>query len=411
MKENIISFTIRQIRHIRKGGLPTLWILLRRLLLTVLAIPVVIVTRMLRPVVLIRFGELWSDRIGHFAVNTEVYLCKRDIGIEKNQKTWDIFCHRPKICNRQLKKMWDRTLHVSWIAVGGYTLNRVLPGGEKHLIFLMDEIDGHRLLARAPIHLSFTNEEERSGEIGLRNMEVPKDTPFVCFHARDSMYLDAVYSKRDWGYHNYRDSNIRNYIPAMEELVRRGYYAFRMGAAVKNALNPANPRIIDYATKYRTDFFDIYLLAKCQFFVNGNNGTYGIPFIFRRPIVIVNYIPLKYANTALTAKDLIIPKKLWLREEHRFLSFREILESEVKKFFLTEQYERYDIEVIENAPEEITDVVLEMDERLKGTWKMTEEDEELQQRFWSLFSPSELNQGFRSRIGAEFLRQNRELLE
>ena len=52
-----------------------------------------------------------------------------------------------------------------------------------------------------------------------------------------------------------------------------------------------------------------------------------------------------------------------------------------------------------------------MDERLKGTWQTTEEDEELQQRFWSLFKPSELNQVFLSRIGAEFLRQNRELLD
>lgn len=52
-----------------------------------------------------------------------------------------------------------------------------------------------------------------------------------------------------------------------------------------------------------------------------------------------------------------------------------------------------------------------MDERLKGMWQTTEEDEELQRRFWSLFKPSELNRVFRSRIGAEFLRQNRELLD
>lgn len=56
-------------------------------------------------------------------------------------------------------------------------------------------------------------------------------------------------------------------------------------------------------------------------------------------------------------------------------------------------------------------ISVEMDERLKGTWQTTEEDEELQRRFWSLFKPSELNRVFRSRIGAEFLRQNRELLD
>lgn len=53
---------------------------------------------------------------------------------------------------------------------------------------------------------------------------------------------------------------------------------------------------------------------------------------------------------------------------------------------------------------------MEMDERLNGAWRTTDQDEELQKRFWSLFPTSELNGVFLSRIGTEFLRQNRELL-
>ena len=52
-----------------------------------------------------------------------------------------------------------------------------------------------------------------------------------------------------------------------------------------------------------------------------------------------------------------------------------------------------------------------MDERLKGTWQTTEEDEELQQRFWSLFRKSELHGVIKARIGGDFLRQNKDLLE
>ena len=55
-------------------------------------------------------------------------------------------------------------------------------------------------------------------------------------------------------------------------------------------------------------------------------------------------------------------------------------------------------------------LAIEMDERLKGTWQATKEDEELQTEFWSLFKPSEFNKVFVSRIGADFLRRNRELL-
>ncbi len=59
----------------------------------------------------------------------------------------------------------------------------------------------------------------------------------------------------------------------------------------------------------------------------------------------------------------------------------------------------------------INQVTIEMDERLKGTWQTTEEDEALQQRFWSLFKSSDWHGVIRSRIGRDFLRQNKELLE
>ena len=67
------------------------------------------------------------------------------------------------------------------------------------------------------------------------------------------------------------------------------------------------------------------------------------------------------------------------------------------------------LELEENTPEEIHAVTIEMDERLKGTWQTTEEDEKLQQRFWDLFGPDKLKSSD-LRIGTEFLRQNRELL-
>ena len=68
------------------------------------------------------------------------------------------------------------------------------------------------------------------------------------------------------------------------------------------------------------------------------------------------------------------------------------------------------LEVIENTPDEIRAVSIEMDERLNGTWETTEEDEELQQKFWTLFGPNKLKSPD-LRIGAEFLHRHRELLK
>ena len=68
-------------------------------------------------------------------------------------------------------------------------------------------------------------------------------------------------------------------------------------------------------------------------------------------------------------------------------------------------------ELLRDKRKEILALAVEMEERLKGTWQTTPEDEELQRRFWSLFNHSPLHGTLMSHIGAEFLRNNRELLE
>jgi hypothetical protein len=71
-------------------------------------------------------------------------------------------------------------------------------------------------------------------------------------------------------------------------------------------------------------------------------------------------------------------------------------------------YEEKGIELIESTPEEIAAVGLEMDERLKGSWQTTIEDEELQRQFWEMFPKGKYHGEIYSYIGAHFLRQHNE---
>ena len=412
-----IAFIRDHANQIKRGGWPVLIRKLRKLLVMLLflplTLPAVLIVRALRPLVLIRLGPLKSEVIGVFAGATEMYLCWRDAGLD-NPKTFDIFYHNRQPCNQQLKKMWDRRLHVSRLAGPVDTLNRTLPGSKKHVItwpeYGVRDIDG--LMLRTPVHLSFTPEEESLGREELRAMGIPEGAPFVCFYSHDSAYKEAVYPDRDLRPYDYRDSSIHNHVPAAEEMTRRGYYAIRMGAIVKELLQTTNPMIIDYATNYRSDFMDIYLCAKCYFSIGDQCGFCLVPPIFRRPVATVNVIPVEGTHT-WDPHNVFIPKKLWLGEESRFLTFCEIFDRGVNAFYTTAQYEQIGIEPVENTAEEITALAVEMDERLKGTWQTTEEDEELQRRFWSLFRPSIKEQHgiIQSHIGAEFLRRNKELLD
>ena len=424
------TFIKRHLVQIQQGGLPIVFIkmklALQRILkypLYILTIPVVLVLRIIRPWLLVRLGLCKSGRIGHFAANTELYLCERDAGINvPRQRYLDVFYMTWVISNQQLATMWKRVLALNiwpyWILLPVIWANRLIPGGSVHEIGTntQNDRDVHNLLDRFPPHLEFTLEEETRGEAGLREMGIPEGARFVCLIVRDSAYMDIHQPGVDWRYHNYRNSDIQNYVLAAEELAGRGYFVIRMGAKVCEAMKTAHPRVIDYATNgMRSDFMDIYLGAKCEFCISVGVGFDAVPQIFRRPIVYVNMVPLGLLAT-FSRQFIGITKHHYLKAEDRYLHLSEIFNYGVG--YTPPGYESKGIELIENTPEEIRDVVLEMAERLNGTWQPQADDETLQRRFWKIFPTDAmagngrpLHDEIRSRFGAHFLRNNRAWLK
>jgi len=364
-----------------------------------------------------------SPRIGHFAVNTEIYLCEQDAGINVPQQRYiDLFVMSKPICNSQLATMWKRVLHIwpSWILFPAMRVNRLVPGGAVHEVGnnAYGALDLLNLLDQFPHHLKFTAEEEAKGRAGLQAIGIPPDAFFVCLIVRDSAYLDS-HQIGDWSCHNYRDCDIQNYVLAAEELANRGYFVIRMGVKVHQSMNTAHPKIIDYATNgMRSDFMDIYLGEKCKFCISTGTGWDAIPNIFRRPIVYVNLAPLGYMATFST-RFITIAKTHVLREQEKILTLREIFSHGVGFSQSTSDYDSKGVDLIENTPEEIRDVVIEMAERLSGTWQHKEDDEYLQRRFWEVFPTKAtsvhdgrpLHGHIHARFGANFLRNNREWLQ
>jgi len=390
-----------------------------KLFLGIPAFPVVLVIRLIRPWYLVRWNYLISSRIGHFAANTELYLCEQNAGINvPKQRHMDLFYMDWPTCNQQLAIMWQRILHIwpSWILAPVIRINRLIPRGEIHVIgnVMHGERDVHNLLERFPVRLKFTHEEEVRGKDLLGAMGIPPDSPFVCLIVRDSAYLEDRFPSRDWNYHGYRDSDIKNYVLAAEALADRGYFVIRVGAKVRGAMETVHPRIVDYATNgMRNEFMDMYLCAKCDFCISTGLGLDAICEIFRRPIVYVNLVPLGKCNTH--GKEVIsITKKHISRQTGRTLTMGDIFSHGVGFSMHTSDYEAKSIELIENTPEEIRDVVIEMADRLNGTWQAYQDDEVLQRRFWEIFPTGAVNADgspihglIRSRFGASFLRNNR----
>jgi len=368
---------------------------------------------LLKPLIKIRIGKLHCDRIGHLGPNTELYLRRRSRDA-KSKREYHVFLACDP-ANRQLFKMIRRRMRVieSRVLVRMYdrTFQLIKDCVDAWIELPMSSNEYEEFNTIQP-QLYFTDEEESWGEKLLADIGIDPGAPFVCFNARSRAYLDTIHnwrSREEWAYHDYRDCSIYNYLSAAEHLASLGMYAIRMGFIVEQELMHDSRRIVDYASRYRSDFGDIYLCAKCKFYLGSDGGLITVPWIFNVPVAFANSIPLR--APAWRRGDLFIPKKLWAREKKRFLTFREILKYGVDGWSHTEVFERAGIELVENTGEEILALAKEMNDRLDGSWITTEEDEELQRRYRGFIPPGHRAYGFPSRIGAEFLRQNRALLE
>jgi len=189
-----------------------------------------------------------------------------------------------------------------------------------------------------------------------------------------------------------------------DELTKLGYYVIRMGASVNKKMETTNPMVIDYAGDgLRSDFMDIYLGAHCEFCISNGTGFDAVPYIFRRPIIYIDHVPLRIINT-FSSKFMATTKVHWLKSENRQMSLEEILASDVGWYTQSKDFEAAGVELRESSPSEITQAVLEMEGRLAGTWHSSEEDEKLQAYFWSIFPKNHWHGEIRSRVGSHFLR-------
>lgn len=253
---------------------------------------------------------------------------------------------------------------------------------------------------RAPL-LKLSNSHYERGWDCLEQLGVPRETWFVCLHVREPGYL----KEGDNSHNTYRDADINTYLLAVKTIVENGGWVIRMGDPTMKPLPPME-HVIDYVhSDVRSDWMDIFCCAECRFFLGTTSGLFLVSFVFGVPCALANFTPM--VERPWSGKDIFIPKLYWSKTKDRYFTFEEALAPQIRNCYDGRKIESSGIQLVDNTPEEINDMVVEMLDRLDGTLEYTAEDERMQKRFNKLL-PYE-SYGIASRIGRDFLR-NYELL-
>ncbi|MEG3857495.1 TIGR04372 family glycosyltransferase [Microcoleus sp. herbarium12] len=352
----------------------------------------------------------WLGAIGHLAINIDIYIKMGILGWRPQYQTI-LLAPPEQVINPCLLNYWRRYVH---IITDPSLIDRLLPlaktmrcleytlyhiklasGQMVDLGYAFSTVQKQWQTQSKPPLLALSPSDDERGWNCLQDLGVPKNAWFVCLHVREDGF-------RAEGLITHRSADINTYSAAIESIVARGGWVIRMGDPTMKPLPPMK-QAIDYArTEAKSDWMDVFLCTSCRFFLGSASGLACLPLVFGVPSAITNTWPI--SGRPASNQDLFIPKLAWSQFENRYLTFEEAL---APRFFFnlnSKLLYSWGIQVVDNSPEEINDLVLEMLDRLEGKFQYTEEDEVLQQQFNSLPTPYGMS-AFNSRMGRSFLQK------
>jgi len=287
---------------------------------------VLLILKLLSPIILIRFGLLHSDRIGHFLINTELFFCEQ-FTKRKTKNSLDIFYFPTEPCNYQFSKMLRRKILIlPKIIIRPFCLiSRKLDFFSSHVTGQPSngDYDVKNLLDKIKTQVKFTKDEIKFGEKKLHEMGVKKNQKIICIAVRDSFYLKKKYPNSKFDYHNHRNEDINNFILSIKYLIKKKYFVIRMGSLTKNKVKYRNNNFLDYShSKFKSDFMDLFISSQSDLFISNNTGVDAFGILFRKPVLHVGSIPIgaistysnKIFNTMLNHYSVILKRNLNLSE-------------------------------------------------------------------------------------------------
>lgn len=277
------------------------------------------------------------------------------------------------VCNRAVLQLLRSKLTIIESPLLYHSMMRALNSSrrlkERRFLSTQRDVEDYAQAFAGPPVLQLPTDLEQKCRTYQRSRGQTDSAWHICIHARDDAFLRHAFPDTDWTYQAHRNCRIGSYLPAAKAVTERGGYVYRMGAHVEVPLGDVDDaRIVDYAVTDQDDELDVGLIASSRFFLGSTSGLYSLATSLSVPVAMANVLPLDIVP--YSRRDMFIPKLLRRRADGRILTFREMADIGIfspsggggdAKF-----YHAANLEVIDNSPEEIRDLALEMLDRLDG---------------------------------------------
>jgi putative glycosyltransferase (TIGR04372 family) len=362
-----------------------------------------------------RFLPFFTFRIGHLMLEPDGFIKEMQLGLVPQCRPI-VLAPKGAVANHAAISYWKRyyTVVESPIAVALLRPFSWHPLTTINTTRYAYDVDGtvaypkiQAQWAGRPPLLEINGNDKRRGEDYLKKIGLPSGAWFVCIHSREGGY---THSPNDEDLGGYRNSRIETYFDAVDYVISQGGYCIRMGDPTMVPIKE-RPGLIDYVHHpERSDWLDLYLCANCRLFLGNTSGAFFMSSVFGVPVACANMVPLS-GIYPYGPNDIAIPKLYREASTGRLLTFKEILDQPIGNFFTSHEFRRHGLELVDNTPDEIRDLLVEQLRRVtEPSFSYTEEEEQFQRRFSSLFRPGHYSYGSASRVGTAFLRKYSDLL-
>ena len=322
-----------------------------------LAIPPVILMRLLSPLVLVRIGQTNAGRIGHFAMDIELSLLKKRSYAKSSffPIIFDFYFIDGTPSNSYLMQLWQKEImfYPKWLLKPIHRLNIKLPGSSKYDVFDGVTHTDLTLLDKFEPILKMSQEDENAALSTLKEIGISRDDKIVCLCVRDSEYLRVTFPETDWNEHDHRDSKISTYARAAELLANKGYKVVRMGSIVSDKLESNSASVIDYANStIRSDMLDVYLFSHAKFIITTSTGMDFLGALFRIPIGMINIV----SSFSIFKGEILKsyqPKEMIDTGSGQHVGLEELIERGYEKAYNQSDFISMRVEFIDNSPDDL----------------------------------------------------------